>query len=110
MVAAQNSDSGLALTAYVKVDTHGWLKMYSRLYHGCDLEACRHLPTPALLTVATSVNSMEDMGNSEGIGDDARTTTLAAAREMRNNLAIGGSPDAAAMGSQPTILCSDFEM
>ncbi|CAE7749115.1 unnamed protein product [Symbiodinium sp. CCMP2456] len=91
----QNTDYGLALKVYVKLGTSDWLKMYSRLYHGCDLHPYENLPTPAMLTVAALVNSEDD---------------LQAAKEMRAKLSIGGNPDATTIRSQPTILCTDFEL
>ncbi|CAE7612094.1 unnamed protein product [Symbiodinium sp. CCMP2456] len=121
----QNPDYGLVLKVYVKLGTTDWLKMYSRLYHGCDLHPCENLPTPAMLTVAALVNTEEDL-----IDPDAereiimpsdrerheaevahhRQQAIEAAKETRSKLSVGGSPDATTIRSQPTILCTDFEL
>ncbi|CAE7480865.1 unnamed protein product [Symbiodinium sp. CCMP2456] len=115
----------LALKVYVKLGTTDWLKMYSRLYHGCDLHPCENVPTPAMLTVAALVNTEEDL-----IDPDAereiimpsdrerheaevahhRQQAIEAAKEMRSKLSVGGSPDATTIRSQPTILSTDFEL
>ena len=65
----QNTDYGLALKVYVKLDIQEWLKMYSRLYHGCDLQPFENLPTPGMLTIAALVNSEDDMKDPDGDGE-----------------------------------------
>ncbi|CAE7237302.1 unnamed protein product, partial [Symbiodinium sp. CCMP2456] len=121
----QNTDYGLALKVYVKLGTTDWLKMYSRLYHGCDLHPCENLPTPAMLTVAALVNTEEDLIDPDAereiiVPSDRerheaevahhRQQAIEAAKEMRSKLSVGGSPDATTIRSQPTILCTDFEL
>ncbi|CAE7328507.1 unnamed protein product [Symbiodinium sp. CCMP2456] len=114
----QNTDYGLALKVYVELGT-------TDCYHGCDLHPCENLPTPAMLTVAALVNTEEDL-----IDPDAereiimpsdrerheaevarhRQQAIEAAKEMRSKLSVGGSPGATTIRSQPTILCTDFEL
>ena len=45
--------------------------MYARLYHGCNLDACEHLPSPAMLTIAALVNSEDDLRGNTSDGDAA---------------------------------------
>ena len=52
----QNSEKGLNLRVYVKLDTKQWLRMYSRIYHACELTTCMHLPDPIMLTAAAMIN------------------------------------------------------
>ena len=42
----QSSAKGLTLKVYVKLDTKEWLRMYSRLYHACELTTCMHPAGP----------------------------------------------------------------
>ena len=57
----QNSEKGLNLKAYVKLDTKQWLRMYSRIRHACEIAACIHLPDPVMLTAAAMVRSDSDL-------------------------------------------------
>ncbi|CAE7949678.1 unnamed protein product [Symbiodinium sp. KB8] len=121
----QNTDYGLARKVYVKLGTQEWLKMYSRLYHGCDLHPCVNLPTPAMLTIAALIKFEDDLqdpdaereitmpSERERLAEEEATlrrNAVQAAREMRARLSIGGNPDATTIRSQPTILCTDFEL
>ena len=99
----QNSENGLALTclqAYVKLDPRAWLRMYSRMHHVCDLQACAHLLDPALLVAASLGTDAGDICNKPDIAEELETGTLTAVRDMRNGLAMGGSPDATPLRSE----------
>ena len=57
----QNSEKGLNLKVYVKLDTKQWLRMYSRIYHACEIATCMHLPDPIMLTAAAMIRSNDDL-------------------------------------------------
>ena len=114
----QNREGGLSLQIYVKMSTSKRLQMYARMYHGCSLGTCEHLPSPAMLTVAALVRSEDDLktdGNNATASSDTDATTqranvVRAATEIRNNLWMGGKADATHIQAQSTFLASDFEM
>ena len=114
----QNKTGGLNVQVFVKADTTKWLQMYARMYHGCGVGTCEHLPTPAMLTAAVLVKTEDDLKSNENdtfasaSPDDKRerTNVLRAANEIRNSLAIGGKPDATLVRTQHTFLAMDFEM
>ena len=114
----QNKPGGLNVRVYVKANTTMWLQMYARMYHGCGIGTCEHLPTPAMLTAAALVKTEDDLKRDENDTFASaspevrkeRTNVLLAANEIRNNLAIGGKPDATLIRTQNTFLAMDFEM
>ena len=57
----QNSEKGLNLKAYLKLDTKQWLRMYSRIHHACEIAARVPLPDPIMLTAAAMVRSDSDL-------------------------------------------------
>ena len=103
----QSSAKGLTLRVYVKLDTKEWLRMYSRLYHACELTSCMHLPDPVMLTAATLVKDSDDLAGD--IEEEKRNTAMRAIRSLRNELGLGGRPDAAPARSQTTMLAMDFD-
>ena len=114
----QNKSGGMSAQVYIKASTSKWLQMYARMYHGCGVGTCEHLPTPAMLTAAALVRSEDDLkvGENETATSESpevkndRTNVVLAATEIRNNLAIGGKPDATHIRTQSTFLAMDFEM
>ena len=114
----QNKSGGLNVQVYVKANTTMWLQMYARMYHGCGIGTCEHLPTPAMLTAAALVKTEDDLKKDESDTfasaspevKKERTNVVLAANEIRNNLAIGGKPDATLIRTQNTFLAMDFEM
>ena len=104
----QSSAKGLTLRVYVKLDTKEWLRMYSRLYHACELTSCMHLPDPVMLTAATLVRDSDDLAGD--IEEERRNTAMRAIRSLRNELGLGGRPDAAPARSQTTMLAMDFDL
>ena len=95
----QNQSGGLNVRVYVKASTSMWLQMYARMYHGCGIGTCEHLPTPAMLTAAALVKTEDDLKKDENDTyasaspevKKERTNVLLAANEIRNSLAIGGN-------------------
>ena len=114
----QNKSGGLNVRVYVKANTTTWLQMYARMYHGCGMGTCEHLATPAMLTAAALVRTEDDLKRDENDTfasaspevKKERTNVPLAANEIRNNLAIGGKPDATLIRTQHTFLAMDFEM
>ena len=114
----QNKTGGLNVQIFTKADTTKWLQMYARMYHGCGIGTCEHLPTPAMLTAAALVKNEDDLkidGNdsfASSSDDDKRerTNVLLAAKELRNHLAFGGKPDATTVRTQHAFLAMDFEI
>ena len=104
----QNSEKGLNLKAYVKLDTKQWLRMYSRIHHACEIAACVHLPDPIMLTAAAMVRSDSDL--SVDSDPERSTKALRAIRNVQTEMGLGGKPDAAAARAQITILATDFDM
>ena len=104
----QSSAKGLTLRVYVKLDTKEWLRMYSRLYHACELTSCMHLPDPVMLTAATLVKDGGDLA--DDIEEDKCDIAVRAIRNLRNELGLGGRPDAAPSRSQTTMLAMDFDL
>ena len=37
-----------------------WLRMYSRIYHACEIATCMHLPDPIMLAAAAMIRSNDD--------------------------------------------------
>ena len=60
----------------MKLDTKEWLRMYSRLYHACELTTCMHLPDPVMLTAATLVKDGGDLA--ADIEEEKRDTAMRA--------------------------------
>ena len=114
----QNKSGGLNVQVYVKAGTSKWLHMYARMYHGCGIGTCEHLPTPAMLTAAALVKTEDDLKKDENDTfasaspevKKERMNVLQAAKEIRDNLAIGGKPDATLVRTQHTFLAMDVEM
>ena len=112
----QNKTGGLNVQIFTEADTTKWLQMYARMYHGCGIGTCEHLPTPAMLTAAALVKNEDDLkidrnDSFESSSDDdkrERTNVLLAAKQLRDNLAFGGKPDATTVRTQQTILAMDF--
>ena len=104
----QNSEKGLNLKAYVKLDTKQWLRMYSRIHHACEIAACVHLPDPIMLTAAAMVRSDSDL--SVDSDPERSNKALRAIRNVQTEMGLGGKPDAAAARAQITILATDFDM
>ena len=101
----QSSAKGLTLRVYVKLGTKEWLRMYSRLYHACELTSCMHLPDPVMLTAATLVKDGDDLAGD--IEEEKRDVAMRAIRNLRNER---GRPDAAPARSQTTMLAMDFDL
>ena len=97
----QNSEKGLNLKAYVKLDTKQWLRMYSRIHHACEIAACVHLPDPIMLTAAAMVRSDSDL--SVDSDPERSNKALRAIRKVQTEMGLGGKPDAAAARAQTTI-------
>ena len=102
----QNSEKGLNLKVYVKLDTKQWLRMYSRIYSACEIATCMHLPDPIMLTAAAMIRSNDDLAVDP---DPARSNNaLRAIRSVQTEMGLGGRPDAAAARAQTTILATGF--
>ena len=106
----QSDEKGLNLQVYVKLNTKMWLRMYSRLYHALALVSCVHLPSPPMLTAAVMIEQGSDLVDGENISEESKITTMNELNGFRNNLGMGGKPDAVTMRSQPTILVQDFDI
>ena len=104
----QSSAKGLTLRVHVKLDTKEWLRMYSRVYHACELTTCMHLPDPVMLTAATLVKDGGDLA--ADIGEEKCDTAMRAIRSLQNEVGLGGRPDAAPARSQTTVLAVDFDL
>ena len=99
----QNSEKGLNLKAYVKLDTkQKWLRMYSRIHHACEIATCMHLPDPVMLTAAAMIRSNSDL--SVDTDPERSNSALRAIRNVQTEMGLGGKPDAAAARAQTTIL------
>ena len=84
------SQQGLILRMYVKLDTKEWLKMHARLYNACELTSCFHLPDPVLLTAAVLVKDETDLVARDDVTDEMRTMTMRSINSLRNGLGLGG--------------------
>ena len=82
--------------------------MYARLYHACELTSCTQLPDPVMLTAAAFVKDDDDLNGD--LNTQKRDTALRAVRTLRNELGLGGRPDAAPARSQVTLLAADFDL
>ena len=82
--------------------------MYARLYHACELASCTQLPDPVMLTAAAFVKDDDDLNGD--LNTQKRDTALRAVRTLRNELGLGGRPDAAPARSQVTLLAADFDL
>ena len=104
----QNSEKGLNLRVYVKLDTKQWLHMYSRIYHACELTTCMHLPDPIMLTAAAMIKSNDDLA----VDPDPERSNIAmkAIRSLQTEMGLGGRPDAAVARAQTVILATDFDL
>eukprot|EP00439_Symbiodinium_sp_Y106_P056259 s1682_g7.t2 len=78
------SQQGLILRMYVKLDTKEWLKMHARLYNACELTSCFHLPDPVLLTAAVLVKDETDLVARDDVTDEMRTMTMRSINSLRN--------------------------
>ena len=92
----------------MKLDTKEWLRMYARLYHACELASCTQLPDPVMLTAAAFVKDDDDLNGD--LNTQKRDTALRAVRPLRNELGLGGRPDAAPARSQATLLAANFDL
>ena len=104
----QSNAKGLTLKVYVKLDTKEWLRMYARLYHACERTSCTQLPDPVMVTAAAFVKDDDDLNGD--LNTQKRDTALRAVRTLRNELGLGGRPDAASARSQATLLAADFDL
>ena len=94
----QNSEKGLNLKAYIKLDTKQWLRMYSRIHHACEIATCMHLPGPVMLTAAAMIRSNSDL--TVDTDQERSNTALRAIRSVQTEMGLGGKPDAAAARAQ----------
>ncbi|CAE7948322.1 unnamed protein product [Symbiodinium sp. KB8] len=99
---------GLRLQTYVSLETKDWLRMYSRLYHACELSSCRQLPHPVLLTTIALVDDDTKLSREASVTNEMRETTMRLITNMRNSLNIGGKPDAVSIRAQHTYLATDL--
>ena len=104
----QNSEKGLNLKVYVKLDTKQWLRMYSRIYSACEIATCMHLPDPIMLTAAAMIRSNDDLAVDPD--PERSNNALRAIRSVQTEMGLGGRPDAAAARAQTTILATDFDL
>ena len=64
-----------------------------------------HLPDPVMLTAATLVKDSDVLA-----GDIDQENAMTAIRSLRNELGLGGRPDAAPARSQTTMLAMNFDL
>ena len=96
----QNSEKGLNLKLYVKLDTKQWLRMYSRIYHACEIATCMHLPDPIMLTAAAMFRSNDDLAVDPD--PERSNNALRAIRSAQTEMGLARA--------QTTILATDFDL